>query len=590
MMRKYFLKRVRRYFAYMLIPTLLVFMLSLGILARTSNDKMMREGRNTVEAIRTGLEPVINNALDQNALFSGTTRMSLAIRNLLEGNSISYSDSVHISSMRSMLHSIIITHDYISAIYLYLEDGAKYYSTDGGILNVTNSSDHTWLKYYQDMPEDQDSLVITRNSNRYVEENNTMTIYQRLLLQKGCIALNININRFKDMLKTLNPDKNETIFILNGEKEILIWQNKNNRDFDIPADFFLQLSTKQSKNPDKSFEDSGSFDVWMNNRRYLINVEYYSKQNLYIVSMIDAQARNDLISEMLWVYGLIFVCNCIVILAISYWTTKRIFDQIEYMINVFDDAEKGIFSTQEERHPLNDEYSLVMNNVMHTFLNSSFLNMQLKEREASLESAELKALQLQINPHFLFNTLQSVEFEASRILGRENDMSRILQSVSDILKYSLQSAKRTVTVDTEIQYVKKYVEIQRFRFGETFIVYYEVDEKASQGQVFKLMLQPLVENSILHGVRNLDRTGYIKVKILRQANTLACSVTDNGKGISKEQIRVLYEHIRNEQSESIGLTNVSRRLKLTYGESSELRIRSKEGIGTDIFFRIPYQE
>lgn len=115
---------------------------------------MMREGRHTVEAIRTSFEPVINNALDQNALFSGTTRMSLAIRNLLEGDSISYPDSVYISSMRSALHSIIITHDYISAIYLYLEDGAKYYSTDGGILSVANSGDHTWLQYYQDMPEE----------------------------------------------------------------------------------------------------------------------------------------------------------------------------------------------------------------------------------------------------------------------------------------------------------------------------------------------------------------------------------------------------------------------------------------------------
>ena len=207
-----------------------------------------------------------------------------------------------------------------------------------------------------------------------------------------------------------------------------------------------------------------------------------------------------------------------------------------------------------------------------------------------LESAELKALQLQINPHFLFNTLQSVELQARKILGRENDMSRILQNVSDILKYSLQSAKRTVTVETEIRYLKKYVEIQRFRFGETFIVYYEVDEKALQGQVFKLMLQPLVENSILHGVRNLERTGYIKVKILRRGEELVCSVTDNGRGFSRERINELYERIHDEQSESIGLTNVNRRLKLTYGESSELKIRSKAGMGTDILFRIPWCE
>lgn len=590
MMKKYFLKRVQKFFLYMVLPTLLVFSLSLFLLVRTSHEKMVSEGRQTVEAIRAGLEPVINNALNQNALFSTTTRMSLAIRNLLTGKQLSYSDSVFISSMRSMLHSIIITHDYISAIYLYLDNGTHFYSTDGGILSIANSSDSTWLQYYQEMPENQQSLVVARNSNRYVADKNTMTIYQRLLLQQGCIVVNININRFKDMLKTMNPDKNETVYILNGKKEILVWQNQNNQSLELPPDFFSRLAADQNKTIREAFESSGNFITWVNSRRCLVSVEHYTGQNLYLVSMIDATAGNDLIGEMLWVYALIFICNCIVILVISYWTTKRIFDQIKYMIDVFDDAERGIFHTQEERHPLNDEYSLVMNNVMHTFLNSSYLNMQLKEREALLESAELKALQLQINPHFLFNTLQSVELQARKILGRENDMSRILQNVSDILKYSLQSAKRTVTVETEIRYLKKYVEIQRFRFGETFIVYYEVDEKALQGQVFKLMLQPLVENSILHGVRNLERTGYIKVKILRCGEELICSVTDNGRGFNRERINELYERIHDEQSESIGLTNVNRRLKLTYGESSELRIRSKEGIGTDIIFRIPWCE
>ncbi|MCI8800133.1 MAG: histidine kinase [Lachnospiraceae bacterium] len=590
MMRKYFLKRVQKFFLYMMLPTLLVFSLSLFLLVRTSHEKMVNEGRQTVEAIRAGLEPVINNALNQNALFSTTTRMSLAIRNLLTGKQLSYSDSVFISSMRSMLHSIIITHDYISAIYLYLDNGTHFYSTDGGILSTANSSDSTWLQYYQEMPENQQNLVIARSSNRYVAEENTITIYQRLLLQKGCIVVNININRFKDMLRTMNPDKNETVYILNGEKEILVWQNQDNKRLELPADFFSRMTAGQNETVSEAFETSGNFITWVNSRRCLVNVEHYTDQNLYVVSMIDATSGNDLIGEMLWVYALIFICNCIVILVISYWTTKRIFDQIQYMIDVFDDAEKGIFHAQEDRHPLNDEYSLVMNNVMHTFLNSSYLNMQLKEREALLESAELKALQLQINPHFLFNTLQSVELQARKILGRENDMSRILQNVSDILKYSLQSAKRTVTVETEIRYLKKYVEIQRFRFGETFIVYYEVDEKALQGQVFKLMLQPLVENSILHGVRNLERTGYIKVKILRRGEELVCSVTDNGRGFSRERINELYERIHDEQSESIGLTNVNRRLKLTYGESSELKIRSKAGMGTDILFRIPWCE
>lgn len=132
MMHKYFLKRVQKFFLYMILPTLLVFSLSLVMLVRTTHENLMVEGRQTVEAIRTGLEPVINNTINQNDFFSNTTRMSISIRKLLSGQGISYMDSVFISSMRSMLQSIASTHDYITAIYLYLDDKSLYYSSNGG--------------------------------------------------------------------------------------------------------------------------------------------------------------------------------------------------------------------------------------------------------------------------------------------------------------------------------------------------------------------------------------------------------------------------------------------------------------------------
>ena len=198
----------------MILPTLLVFSLSLVMLVRTTHENLMVEGRQTVEAIRTGLEPVINNTINQNDFFSNTTRMSISIRKLLSGQGISYMDSVFISSMRSMLQSIASTHDYITAIYLYLDDKSLYYSSNGGTLNVANGGDDTWLQYYQKMPSNQESMVVTRSTSRYITQDTTLTIYHRLLLQKGCIVVNISISRFKDMLKTMSYNKNETVYIL----------------------------------------------------------------------------------------------------------------------------------------------------------------------------------------------------------------------------------------------------------------------------------------------------------------------------------------------------------------------------------------
>ena len=174
--------------------------------------------------------------------------------------------------------------------------------------------------------------------------------------------------------------------------------------------------------------------------------------------------------------------------------------------------------------------------------------------------------------------------------GQVDDISRIIRNLSDILKYALDDSQQEVLLQEEIQYLKKYIMIQKYRFGDNFIIYYEVDEDILEAVIFRLMLQPLLENSLLHGIRNLNQKAYIKVKIFKRNNELFCYVIDNGVGMSKEKIKDLYVRINNEKSKSIGLTNLNRRLILKYGEESSLHIQSKINYGTCISFRMPYGE
>lgn len=198
-------------------------------------------------------------------------------------------------------------------------------------------------------------------------------------------------------------------------------------------------------------------------------------------------------------------------MALAYTTTVRTFRQIEYMIQVFYDAESGVYPS-EPRQEVKDEYDILMNNIIYLFLNTVKLQTELTEKRHNQEVAELTALQLQINPHFLFNTLQTLQFQVQSGASSEESVT-ILEYLSDILKYALADATETISLREELLYLKKYVAIQKFRFGEKFIIYYEVDEELMDLRVFRLMLQPLVENSILHGVRYKEDRGYIKVQI-----------------------------------------------------------------------------
>ena len=134
------------------------------------------------------------------------------------------------------------------------------------------------------------------------------------------------------------------------------------------------------------------------------------------------------------------------------------------------------------------------------------------------------------------------------------------------------------------------MEIQKARFGDQFIFYYEVEEGLEDFPVFRLMLQPLVENSILHGIRYRTGRGYVKLKALKRKGRVRFSVIDTGVGMTKDALRALMNTIQDYDSRSIGLSNVNCRLKLYYGKGSGITVLSKRGMETVVEFSVPYRE
>lgn len=273
-------------------------------------------------------------------------------------------------------------------------------------------------------------------------------------------------------------------------------------------------------------------------------------------------------------------------LLLAYFVTKRNFQQIDDIIQTFDEAEKGSIPQKKDAE-VNDEYDVILNNVINVFLNSSYLKHQLAEKQYKQELTEMASLQLQINPHFLFNTLQALDFEALRLSGGPGTLNRMIQNLSDILKYSLEDPVKPVLLRNELDYLKKYADIQKQRLGDKFIIYYEIEEELLDFSVFRLMLQPLVENSLSHGVAPLESTGCIKVRAFRRNGWACFTVIDNGIGLTRLEIGEVYSRILDETSQNIGLTNINRRLVLKYGPESSLHIQSKKGMGTCVAFKVP---
>ena len=550
MMKKFFLKRLKYYFLLMLIPTVILFCISMGITIRQGNQALCATADNNLSSVQENINLVINNALYQHDLMTNNPQLNLALQKVLLFSAMDYSDYIFLNSMKAILASIANSHPYISSIYLYLDHYTDFFSSSKGVCYLEDYYDTSWYSTYKNLSDDENMWIEARQliESSYSPPRDIITVYQRMTYYKGVIVVNIDAAEFKQILASMITQQDENFYLLNCNQEVLV-SHQGEGDLSIDFSSVFQAYSGPDGLPNHQ---------WMNteNGVCMITVRHFDDFNIYLISAIGIGAMLDKLLELSYLLILVLFFNCLLIFFLAYETTKRSFVQINYVIESLQNAENGIYPGPHEV-PFNDEFGVIMNNVISLFLNTTFLNSQLQEQKYKKEAAELAALQLQINPHFLFNTLQTLNMESLKLsCGSPTSVNRIIEQLSDILKYSLADSKKMVNLEDEIAYLKKYISIQNYRFGELFVIYYEIEPGLEQMQVMRLILQPMIENSIDHGIRPLRRLGFIKLKIYTKDGQICFVVIDTGVGMSREEVRTLYERIFDSNSRNIGLTNV----------------------------------
>jgi two-component system, sensor histidine kinase YesM len=207
------------------------------------------------------------------------------------------------------------------------------------------------------------------------------------------------------------------------------------------------------------------------------------------------------------------------------------------------------------------------------------------------KDAEIKALEAQINPHFLYNTLDTINWVA--IENDQYKISNMLKNLAQILRYSINQSNEIVTFKQEIEWLRQYIYLQQIRFDYSFHCEVEIDENVLDCKIHKLLIQPLIENAIIHGFDGYTSGGLISVSVkIFEVNNLVISIKDNGRGIDESKLADLLKEDGNETiitGRGFGVKNVFNRLKLYYGEDCKWNITSEPGKGTEIVIKIPRQ-
>ena len=425
-------------------------------------------------------------------------------------------------------------------------------------------------------------------------------LFNRMIGYSGGIILKINRLYFQNGISTLSVgkairNKNEIIGFAvynifdNSLKELI---GKSGSFNVVVTDKFGNVVVTTNENfkdnfgkAEKNLRKAEGYSV-IDKEKYYVNKKeiYYSNLVLYTISSVGYVVDN-FIDKMIYIIIFFFT-----ILAAMYYAAKIIAEKktkvIEEIVKAIENIKTGDLETRLNVET-NDEFGIIADSYNEMLLNIKKLIEINKEEAKHSAVMEIKQLESQFNPHFLFNTLEMLRYTIKYDTSVAN---KIIINISSLLRFSIENKSSEVSLQRDLLYTKNYLDIQKYRFGENFDYEIKAEEGLENYYVPKLIIQPVIENAIKHGYTQVEKMIiYIRVKTVKEK--LIISVYNNGKEIEKEILDEIREKLKNKKAEEfknhIGLYNIFRRIQLMYGEKYGLRILSRKDKGTSVRVSLP---
>ncbi|GFH90048.1 MAG: sensor histidine kinase [Lachnospiraceae bacterium] len=571
---------------YLIVAVLPIMIITLSISAIYYNN-LLKSAYGLVEQNAIQHEVVVKERMD---VYEDVLYELVSNKEYIElGKKINTEDEksvlIYRDHMETLLRNSVYTHEGIRGI-TFLSDNGRYatYSKWYGSTNENIWSDEEARRQIHKKIQENQKLTFIAVVNQSLTEGREDYVILmgfpvknlRSREQSGVlvIALENQFLLFEDNGK-VNRENGVVTIIIDEEEKVLAgvenpYINRNYKEY-------LE-------------EEYGSV------KRITEQIRKISGTEWTIVNVIDKDVYRKDIYKLVWaVIILVVVVTCAFFL-IVYFVSSKYIQTIQKIAQGIHDYEgtgaKQIHVDVDEKDEL---YTIVRQfNTMTARVNSLVetlrqRNEEVKAAAISQKHAEIKALEAQINPHFLFNTLDSINWRA--IEHDEEEISNMLGTLGSLLRYSVSNIEMMVVLEAEISWLKKYIFLQRDRFHDSFDCQYDINEGALSFPIYKMLLQPIVENTILHAFEEVKEGGMIEVKaFVRGDKRLEIHIKDNGCGIRGDVLKELKKEMHERgplDGKHIGISNVVHRLRIYYGEKAEIEVSSQWGEGTEFILVIP---
>ncbi len=528
-----------------LIPVLILGLFSVNHVYNVVNDNnknALSESLHNQEYILTGKISALQNVMD----------MILWNDGIKKGLVQKYSSNYYLylfykNTLDPFISTASYQNDDIDHITLFTSSGVNPHGAS--VMPLSKAENLPWYKLAKKMKHpffykstDNESILY------YIGK-----MYYSYNAPETYVCIFINSDSLTSSFMELSSDNYQAVITSKSGEKIFSYPNIDS----VPADI---------DDPDIYIQDN----VWLENPNW--NILLYSKRGHI------SWATN---SVLLILLEIILLCIVLSFVFASF-LSKIILQRLNKLTITMKEAENGYYVPVTDVQS-NDEISFLIHSYNSLITRINHLINEVLKKELDLKKYELKTLQAQINPHFLYNSLSLINSKA--IMINQKEISMVAQQLSMFYRTMLNKGKSTTTLQSEIDNLRSYINIQKIMHNDSFDVTYDIDESLLSCTILNFIIQPIAENAIIHGIDSHpdNRRGVLSISCHSDENYIKIKVMDNGPGMTNEEcLSILDSH-----SNGYGIKNVNQRIKLYYGDDSGLEYNSVVGIGTQCIISIP---
>ena len=451
--------------------------------------------------------------------------------------------------------------------------------------------DYSKLDWYaKAVAKPQDAIITGPNRHSFFDTDDEVISLSREVQSyengtfRGVILINLNMNKITEICNSFQEKQENFICIINDKGELVYEQQNGKERF-----AFDEKENRQELNTALGKTKESCFRLNYRGEKYLVTRTDMKTTGWTLVSMVPYKS---VMAETMAISG-VMILAVVITLIVTLLLLNRILTGVvkplkkleKYMVQVNPDNmdQRMEILTDDEIGHLSMKFNQMMDRIRN-------LKEQVIEEQEDKRKYELQALQAQINPHFLYNTLDSIIWMAET---NDSNIVAMTEALAKLFRISLNKGNEEISLERELEHVKNYLIIQSMRYADKFTYEILVEPGVERCRTIKLILQPIVENCIYHGIKKKRGTGKITIRAYRREQDLIIEVSDDGCGMPEEICRkILSDEIESENisGSGIGVKNVNERIQLRFGKKYGLSYSSEEGVGTTVTYVLPYNE